>query len=163
MKAIVIYYSRGGHVRKIAEEIAAALPADIDEIVDLKKRDGIVGWLSAGRDATLRKNTEISVPHCDVSAYDLVIIGTPIWSWNMACGVRSFLMQYGAKMKQVAFFAAMGGSGDKRAFAEMQKMCGDGGIVPVATAAFLDSAIKDGKYKGGVEEFVRALRKVMSS
>ena len=34
MKQLVVYYSRTGNTKKIGQEIATALGADLDEIVD---------------------------------------------------------------------------------------------------------------------------------
>ena len=38
MNTLVVYYSRTGNTKAIGEAIAEALNADIDEIIDLKKR-----------------------------------------------------------------------------------------------------------------------------
>ena len=59
MKTLVIYYTRTGNAKFLAETIAAELGADIEEVIDLKKRQGKLGWLSAGRDAMGEKETEI--------------------------------------------------------------------------------------------------------
>jgi flavodoxin len=57
MKILIVYYSRTGRTKKIAEKIQYRLNADIDEISDTKNRAGILGWLSAGRDAGSRRLT----------------------------------------------------------------------------------------------------------
>jgi flavodoxin len=43
MKTLVVYYSRTGTTRKVAEAIAGILRCDIEEVVDTKKRSGILG------------------------------------------------------------------------------------------------------------------------
>ena len=59
MKYLVAYYSRTGNNKTIGETIAKALSADIDEIIDKKKRTGKINWLRAGREALARKLTDI--------------------------------------------------------------------------------------------------------
>ena len=59
MKILVVYYSRTGNTKFVAEEITAELNADMEEIVDLKSRGGKMGWLSASRDATGNRQTNI--------------------------------------------------------------------------------------------------------
>ena len=154
MKTLVVYYSRGGHTKKVATEIARALTADLEEIQEIKSRDGVIGWLNAGRDATLKKLTDIEPATFDPADYDLVIIGTPIWAYTMASGIRTWLTSYGTKLNQVAFFATMGGSGDKRAFKHMEELSGK---PPKATATFIDKLITQGTHESQLEIFINQL------
>ena len=55
-KTLVAYYSRTGTTKKVGEAIAKALKADIDEIIDLKKRSGAIGWVVSGKDASQGKD-----------------------------------------------------------------------------------------------------------
>ena len=78
MTYLVVYYSRTGNNRAIAKTIAEKLSAEIDEIIDKKKRLGKLGWLLAGRDSRARKLTEIEFQK-NPQDYDTIIIGSPIW------------------------------------------------------------------------------------
>ena len=60
MKTLVIYYSRTGNTKFATETIAAELGADIEEVIDLKNRQGRLAFLSAGRDAISGKETKIA-------------------------------------------------------------------------------------------------------
>ncbi|MCK5584780.1 flavodoxin family protein, partial [Candidatus Bipolaricaulota bacterium] len=51
MKTLVVYYSRTGHTRKIGDEIAAALEADVEELKDDVGRSGPVDFVKSGREA----------------------------------------------------------------------------------------------------------------
>lgn len=135
MKTLIVYYSRTGHTKAIASELAIALSADLEEIRETKSRVGFIGALLAGKDATLQKTTPIEPSFVDPSTYDLVIIGTPVWAFTMASGVRTWLTEHGKKLKKVAFFASMGGRGDQRTFDHMEQLCGQ---EPIATATFID-------------------------
>jgi flavodoxin len=156
MRTLVIYYSRDGHTKTVAEAIAAALQADCEAIRETQTRDGIKGWLTAGRDATLKKDTAIEPTKFDPQNYDLVIIGTPVWAFTMASGVRTWLMQHGKNLKRVAFFATMGGMGDKRAFQHMQELSGN--ITPIATASFIDKKIAANEHQSTLQEFIGKLK-----
>ncbi len=104
MKTLVVYYTRTGTTRAVAETVAAELGADLEEIVDLKKREGKIGWLSGGRDAMRKKQTEI-VPTtkapCD---YDLIVLGTPIWAWAPTPALRTYVARNALEGKRVAVF-----------------------------------------------------------
>jgi flavodoxin len=59
MKILVAFYSRSGRTKKVAEAISETLKCDREEIFDIKSREGVVGFLSAGTDANLRRLTAI--------------------------------------------------------------------------------------------------------
>ena len=124
MKTLVVYYSRTGITKKIAEAIAKKMQADIEEIVDLKDRKGPWEYLKAGRDAMKRIPAQIAVTKNNPEYYDLIVIGTPVWAGNMACAVRTYIGQNKDKFKKIALFSTMGGSGDQNTFKEMETLSG---------------------------------------
>ena len=155
MKTLVIYYSRTGNTKIIAEIIAKNLAADLEEITEIQPKTGIIGWLIAGKDATLQKSTPINDLKHQVADYDLVVIGTPVWSWNMSPPVRSFLQKYKQDLKQVAFFTTMGGNGDQRTFSHMTALSG---LTPLATVALLESKIKRSDFKTSLQNLIETLK-----
>ena len=104
MKALVVYYTRTGNTKFVAETIAAELGADIEEIMDLKKRQGTLGWLSAGRDAMGAKETGIAQTKRTPTDYDLIIIGQPVWAGNPTPAIRTYLNKNDLSGKKVALF-----------------------------------------------------------
>ena len=122
MKTLVVFYSRTGTTKKVAEKLADKLSAESEEIIDTLDRSGIMGFLYSGRDAMRRRLTKIEAPQKNPADFDLVIIGTPIWAWNVSAPVRTYLTQQREKLPQVAFFCTMGGSGYKKVFREMYKI-----------------------------------------
>ena len=82
MKSLVVYYSRTGKTKFVAETIAAELGSDIEEIVDLKNREGKIGWMSATQNASRGKETQIAPTKKAPNDYDLLIIGTLVWAFN---------------------------------------------------------------------------------
>ena len=104
MKSLVVYYSRTGNTKFVAEEIAAELGSDIEELVDLKSRAGAIGWMSAGRDATGNRQTEIAETKKNPADYDLVVVGTPVWAWGPSAAVRTYVGKHDLAGKKVALF-----------------------------------------------------------
>ena len=93
MKTLVVYYSRTGTTKKVAETISSMIESDIERIIDTKKRAGPFGGLAAAKDAILKRLTKIEATKNDPSDYDLVIIGTPIWVGAMSAPIRSYITQ----------------------------------------------------------------------
>jgi len=154
MKTLIAYYSRTGTTKNVAEDICKALKCEKEEITDSKKRDGALGYLKCGKEAMKRELPEINKQKYDPKDYDLVVIGTPIWGWNMASLIRTYLSNN--EFKNVAFFCTMGGSGDEKTFKEMQEICKK---KPKATLTLLTKEVKKTDYKKKVEEFVEKLKK----
>lgn len=134
MNTLLIYYSRTGTTRKVAEAIKKELNCQSEEIESVRDRKGAFGYIISGKEASQKKPAEIKEIKTDAEQFDCVIIGTPIWAWNVSSPVRAYLEANKGKFKKVAFFCTQGGSGDAKAFAEMEKICG---LKPEATLAFL--------------------------
>ena len=122
MKYVVLYYSRTGRTRKIAQLIRMKLKADIEEIKDHQKRKGILGFINSGNEAYLKKRIPIEKPQKDLLKYDCVIIGTPVWAGSVSSPVRSFMLQYKDQFKKVAFFCTRLGSDSKSIFNVMEQV-----------------------------------------
>jgi flavodoxin len=107
MKSLVVYYSRTGNAKFVAETVAAEMGSDIEEVVDMKNRGGKLGWMSAGRDATGGRETQIK-PTTKVPAdYDLIIVGTPVWAWRPSAAIKTYLGKNDLSGKKVALFFTM--------------------------------------------------------
>jgi len=104
MRSLVVYYSRTGNAKFIASTIAAAIGADTEEIVDLRKRSGPIGFLSGGKDATQGKETEIGETKRSPKDYDLIVIGTPVWSSSPTPAIRTYINHNDLAGKKVAVF-----------------------------------------------------------
>jgi flavodoxin len=123
-KILIVYYSRTGTTQKIAERLKDILGADLETIGCQSYPKSVKGYLLAGRDATMRKLATIDPAKFNPTDYDLTIIGTPIWSWNMSSPIRTYLNEQKNNFKLVAFFCTMDGSGAERAFREMAEIIG---------------------------------------
>ena len=121
MKALVVYYSKSGNTKAVAELIARAASADLDALVEVGvNRKGLLGYLSAGRGGMFKMKSKIQSPSKSPADYDIVFIGTPIWGWNLAPAVRSYVGQTDFGSTPVALFCSMGGSGHEKTFASMR-------------------------------------------
>jgi flavodoxin len=155
VKYLVAYYSRTGNTKNLAHQIAEALPADIDEIIDQKKRKGIGGWLSAGRDATGKRDTEITVGKNPLD-YDIVILGSPVWGSNLTPALRKYLATYNLKGKKVAFFATSDRDDQAEVFSQMKALCS--GIEDLGSFGISSKKLKAGEYESGLKAFVEGLK-----
>jgi len=160
MKILVVFYSRTGTTKIAAQQIARELNCDLEEIIDFKNRQGVSGYLLAGRDAMLKKLTNIKKIEKELPGYDLIIIGTPIWAFDMSVPIRTFIVSYRNHFKKLAFFCVMGGSGDERVFLNMEKLAG---FKPVAKLALKDFQVRQGEYDKPIKQFIKQIKNLIIS
>jgi flavodoxin len=130
-RTLIVYHSRTGHTRHVAQALARRLHADLDEIRIVQPLSGAAGYTMCAIEALAGLTPALRPAHRDPSAYELVVIGTPVWFWNLSSPVRSWLAAHPLKQR-VAYFCTMGGSGSGRVFAAMAQLTGR---APVATLA----------------------------
>ncbi|WP_168788167.1 flavodoxin family protein [Paraburkholderia aromaticivorans] len=123
-KILVVYYSRTGTTRSLASALAKMLATDLEEICDCSNREGPGGYLRSLFDAIRKRHVEIGPAGLDVLAYDLVVIGSPVWAGSVSAPVRSYLIENRARLPQVAFFCSFGGRGADKVLREMQQIVG---------------------------------------
>jgi flavodoxin len=156
VKTLVVYFSRTGHTRRVAEQLAVALGATLCPITEARSREGVFGYLRSLTEAAFGLDGPIGKSTHDPAQFDLVVIGTPIWGWHLSSPVRAFVRRHHAAIRPCAFFCTMGGSGSNAAFAELSKLVG---LAPLATLAVTDNDIDRGRAAPKVERFVAALRR----
>ena len=114
MKTAVVFYSHDENCAFIAEQIKALVNADLVRLYtrDEKKRGGLAKYAWGGAQVFMHKKPALKPWQFDPAAYDLIILGTPVWAANPAPPMQSFLSQAKISGKNVALFIChMGGKG----------------------------------------------------
>jgi flavodoxin len=150
-----VYYSRTGNNRAIAKTIAEKLSAEIDEIIDKKKRQGKLGWLLAGRDSRARKLTEIEFQK-NPQDYDTIIIGGPIWAWNPIPPLRTYLQQVDLSGKRVAFFICSKSKAYLKIFPQLVEMTPESDHI--GTFGILEEHFLNEDYSTDLETFIEKIK-----
>ena len=155
-KILIAYYSKTGNTERVANDIASRLGADVEKIIDLKKRTGILGYILGGRDAMKHRLTEIAPSQKDPANYDLVILGTPVWGWNATPAITSYIDGSREKIKNVAFFLTSGGTELEKIIPYLEEISGK---KPHASAGFNRKELKDQVVYGQkLDKFVAAIK-----
>ncbi|MCO5106726.1 MAG: flavodoxin [Burkholderiaceae bacterium] len=152
-RILLVYFSRTGHTRKVAMDIASALGCDVEEIRDRVGRGGLVGYARSSLEAIARFDTLLAQTRHDPADYDLVVVGTPIWFWSLSSPVRTWARRHRDDLRKVAFFCTCGSPGGQRALAELEALYGS----TVASLALTDREIDAGQIGSKVATFVEGL------
>ncbi len=112
MKRLVVYYSLSGNTEEAAKKIAEKLGADLLKLDTQKAMPkSFVGRLFVGGGQVVRNYIpELKPLETDVSAYDEIILGSPIWNSKGVPAINAFLQDKAAAGKVTAlFFMSAGG------------------------------------------------------
>lgn len=111
MKNLIVYYSYSGNTKQIAELIKTKINADIVEIKTKQEYKGTYNQVveQGKKEVNEGFEPEINQLNIDLSAYDNIILGTPVWWYTFAPAVKTFLSSYNLSGKTIYPFATNGG------------------------------------------------------
>lgn len=151
MNTLVTYFSHGGHTAALAHQIAMRLGATEEPILELGERSGAMGDLRGALGAALRQGSDIATPRHDPAGFDMVVIGTPVWTVGAAPAVNRYIDTHRDAIDRVAFFCTEGAVGDGLAFRQMEHRLGK---PPIARLAVTDAEFNDGSINDKLADFV---------
>ncbi len=115
-KKLVAYFSASGVTGEIAKNIANIAKADIYEIKPkVPYTEADLDWMNkSSRSSMEMKNLsfrpEMADNNIDISAYDTIYLGFPIWWYIAPTIVNTFLEKHDFSGKKIILFATSGGS-----------------------------------------------------
>ncbi len=114
-KILIVYYSLTGNTQLIAESLRDTIEADILELKPIKELKANSGtrFMWGGYQSTMKKKPELMDFDINPLEYDLIILGTPVWAWNISPPMRSFLSKFDLTGKKVALWMCHAGDGVK--------------------------------------------------
>ncbi len=129
---LVVFFSATGTTKGVAEKLAEGLSADLYEIVPQEPyTDADLNY----NDRSSRTSVETDDPSCrpaiagelpDLSAYDTVLIGYPIWWGDTPRIVSNFVEQVDLTDKTLAVFFTSGSSGLGSSMRHLEQQAGAG-------------------------------------
>lgn len=123
-KVLVAYYSLSGNTARVAHDIAIRTGADIESIRDPGHGTGFVGFLKSCIDALRGVSARIGPLRRDFTAYDLTVIGTPVWAGRMTPAIRAYLQITQGKLGRVGFFVTSGNTDVTRLLPALESVAG---------------------------------------
>lgn len=157
MKSLVVYYSRTGKTRFVAEKIADYFDADIEEIIDKTDRSGKYGFLKSVVEAVVNAETEIESLNYSPKDYEHILLGCPVWTRKLPPAVRTYLKKVNMSEKQISFFNTNDSNENQNTFSAMKEFANNQNPVGklVVSKVFKDREESAKK----VEEWCEKIRK----
>ena len=129
MKALVAYFSASGQTAKLAKTIAGVTGGDLFEITpETPYTAADLDWMDKKSRSTVEMNDPKSRPAVagkvtDMTQYDTVFVGFPIWWYQAPHIIETFLESYDFAGKAVIPFATSGGSGMGKTLEGLKGSC----------------------------------------
>ncbi len=116
-KTLAAYFSASGVTAEAAKKLAKAAGADLYEIKPaVPYTDKDLDWRNEQSRSSVEMRSKTSRPaladnNADISQYDTIYLGFPIWWYVAPTIINTFLESYDFSGKTIILFATSGGSG----------------------------------------------------
>ena len=123
MKAIIIYYSYSGNTKKVSDLLAECLKPEYEvQILKLEALDESTSFFGQVARALFHRKASIAPAELDLSSYDLICLGTPVWAFAPVPAVNTYLDRCSGLLgRPVVLFTTYGsGAGRNRCLNYMQ-------------------------------------------
>ena len=127
MKVLVCYFSASGVTKKVAENIATVVNGDLFEIKPVYKyTDEDLDWNNSQSRSSLEMSDKSSRPQIEksninISNYDTVLIGFPIWWYTFPTIISTFIESMDFTGITLIPFCTSGGSSMEKSEADLRR------------------------------------------
>ena len=113
MKICIIYHSESGNTRHVAQHLASACDGRLIEVSDRASYMKLTRFLVWCKKARGEEKTEIEPTVIDVSEYDLLVFGSPVWAFKPTPAIHTAIdcLKGCEGKKAVAYFTHGGRPG----------------------------------------------------
>ena len=127
MKTLIVYFSATGNTKAAAQKLAQEFNADLYEITpEAPYTAADLDWRDKTSRSTIEMKDKTSRPaitgRCEnISDYDTVWIGFPVWWYTAPTIVNTFIEAHDLSGKTLNVFATSGGSDVKDSYNDLKK------------------------------------------
>lgn len=124
-KILIAYYSNGGNTKNAAQNLHSIVGGDLKEIKLLEKYPDNIFKMSILVRKQIKEGYLPKIENIDISNYDIIFVGSPIWNFSMSLPVKSFLKNNNFDNKiLIPFFTYSGGANKKNIINEVKDTIG---------------------------------------
>ena len=153
MKTLIAYFSASGVTKRTAQKLANKLNCDTYEIKPtLPYTDADLNWMDKNSRSSVEMRDKSSRPEIvkdgmDVSGYDRILLGYPVWWYTAPTIINTFLESYDFSGKKIVLWETSGGSGLGKAKNDLAKS---------TSATIVDGEILNGDKQ--IEQFIKEIK-----
>ncbi|MFH1413572.1 MAG: NAD(P)H-dependent oxidoreductase [Candidatus Omnitrophota bacterium] len=149
MRSAVIYYSYSGNTKKVAQILGEYLKEKGEvSVIELQGLDESNNFFIQGKRAFKHERAKVQPLNFDLSGYDLICLGTPLWLFGPAPAINTYLDQcLGVDGKDVIIYVTYGsGAGKGRCLNYMQSILAEKGAKTFKRFFIQQRKVADSKF-----------------
>jgi len=160
MPTCIIYHSETGNTKKVAKAVAAATGADLIEVKTVSYYSMMAMYTTGINKARKGEPDEIEPAEIDVSGYDLVVIGTPVWAFHPTPAINAAVSALsGCEGKKAVVFETDAGL-PRNTLEILSKQLTERGMSVVGRVGISGKETNNKEKTGVLIELVNSLRKL---
>lgn len=143
MKTSIIYHSYSGNTRSVAEKVHAALGGELIEVVSKEYSSKITAYTIGCYRAMKGMSDPIEPKTIDVTADDIIVIGTPVWAGRATPAINAAVAALeGCNGKKAVIFATCGGK-ERETLPILKKALEERGVTVAGEFVYDKTTMKD--------------------
>ena len=120
-KILTVYYSNIGNTKSAAENTHSIVGGDIKQIELIEKYPNNIFTMSKLVRKQMKEGYLPKINNIDISNYDIIFVGSPIWNFSVSLPVKAFLKNSNFENKTIIpFFTYSGGANKKKIINEIK-------------------------------------------
>ena len=120
-KILTVYYSNGGNTKEVAQNLHAIAGGDIAEIKLNEQYPNNIFKMSKIVREQIKQGYLPKIDYIDITNYDVIFVGSPIWNFSPSLPVKSFLKNNNFENKiLIPFFTYSGGANKNKSVNEIK-------------------------------------------
>jgi len=145
LKAAIIYYSLEGNTELVANMISEKTGAELIKLEPKEEipKEGFKKFIWGGKSVMFKEKPELLNGQVDLTEYDTLIFGTPIWAGGFTPPMLTFLTNSTIKNKRIFLFACNKGGSSEKCFTNFKEHLKGNEIM--GTIDFKEPKSADGK------------------
>ena len=122
-KILIVYYSNGGHTKDVAQKLSSIVNGEIKEIHLDEQYPSNMFVMSKIVRKQIKQGRLPKINDIDISNYDIVFAGSPIWNFSVSLPVKAFLKNNNFENKiLIPFFTYSGGANKNKVICEIMDL-----------------------------------------
>lgn len=147
---LLVYYSRTGTTRAVAEQLASLAGWQTGEVVDQPARAGASGDWRCILDNVLRRRADYVYQGPPLTDFSHIVLMAPVWVSRLAAPMRTFLVDHAPFPRRVSAVCTMASHGGFRAVEEISELTGQ---IPSPVLVLRQQDVLDGLPAHLLEDF----------